>query len=104
MSEAWSKPTHRITPGAAQRDAKSEGPAGGRVDGAVGLLTVTVTAEDVVKLPEKSLANAVKVCEALVAPVVFQETEYGADMTSVPRFCPSSLNWTPMMPTLSVAV
>src|SRR2546426_4939427 len=36
--------------------------------------------------------------------VVFQEREYGAVVTSAPRFAPSSLNCTPTTPTLSVAV
>src|SRR5438552_7231009 len=36
--------------------------------------------------------------------VVFQETAYGAVVTSAPRLAPSSLNWTPTTPTLSVAL
>jgi hypothetical protein len=31
----------------------------------------------------------------LLAVAVFQETEYGAVVTSAPRLAPSSLNWTP---------
>jgi len=31
----------------------------------------------------------------LAAPVVFQETEYGALVSSAPRLAPSSLNCTP---------
>lgn len=35
---------------------------------------------------------------------MFQEPEYGAVVSSVPRFEPSSLNCTPMTPILSEAV
>jgi hypothetical protein len=38
------------------------------------LLTVTMTPAEVAVLPAASLATAVRVCEALVAVVVFQET------------------------------
>ena len=37
--------------------------------------TVTVTAEEVVRLPAASRAAAVRVCEPLPTVVVFQETE-----------------------------
>ena len=36
--------------------------------------------------------------------VVSQEIEYGDDVSSVPMFAPSSLNWTPETETLSEAV
>ena len=39
----------------------------------------------------------------MVAVVVFQETAYGAVVTSAPRLDPSSLNCTPTTPTLSEA-
>src|SRR5258708_8251365 len=65
---------------------------------------VTVTAADVAVLPAASRATAVSVCEALLAVVVFQATEYGAVVTSAPRFAPSSLNSTPPPPTLSHAL
>ena len=35
--------------------------------------------------------------------VVFQDTEYGPARSSLPRFAPSSLNWTPTTATLSLA-
>src|SRR2546430_7372630 len=60
-----------------------------------GLETVTVTGSDVHSMPSESLATAVSVCEPLPAVVVFQETEYGALVSSAPRLLPSSLNWTP---------
>src|SRR5207302_1811386 len=60
-----------------------------------GLATVTVTGSDVHRAPSTSLATAVRVCEPLLAVVVFQETEYGAEVSSAPRLLPSSLNWTP---------
>src|SRR5436309_6741516 len=67
------------------------------------LSTVTVTAEEVAVLPAASRATAVKVCEPLLAVVVFHETAYGAVVSSAPRLAPSSLNWTPTTPTLSEA-
>src|SRR5207247_4553039 len=68
------------------------------------LSTVTLTAADVAVLPAASRATAVKVWDPLTASVVFQEREYGAAVTSAPRFAPSSLNCTPTTPTLSVAL
>ena len=35
---------------------------------------------------------------------MFHETEYGAEVSAVPRFAPSSLNWTDATPTLSEAL
>jgi len=66
--------------------------------------TLTVIAAEVAVLPAASLATAVKLCEPLLAVVVFHEIEYGAAVTSAPRFTPSSLNCTPTTPTLSVAL
>src|SRR5712691_7161144 len=44
------------------------------------------------------------VCEALLAVVVFQETEYGDVVSSAPALTPSSRNCTPTTPTLSEAL
>jgi hypothetical protein len=65
--------------------------------------TVTVTGLEVVLFPAASSARAVRVCEPVLAVVVFQETEYGALVSWAPRLPPSSLNWTPATPTLSDA-
>src|SRR5438093_10228533 len=69
-----------------------------------GFETVTVTAADVVELPAASRATAVSVCVPFVAVSVFHVIEYGAVLSSAPRFAPSSLNCTPTTPTLSLAV
>src|SRR5678815_3520724 len=53
--------------------------AGAAIDtlGAVeSLLTVTVIAVEVVRLPAASLATAVRMCEPFAVAVVFQVTEY----------------------------
>jgi hypothetical protein len=60
-----------------------------------GFETVTVTGSEVHRTPRLSRATAVKVWEPLVVAVVFQGTEYGAEVSSAPRLAPSSLNWTP---------
>src|SRR5207237_3080172 len=49
-------------------------------------------------------ATAVRVWAPLVVVVLVHETEYGTAVTSAPRLAPSSLNWTPATPTLSVAL
>src|SRR5439155_21030177 len=67
------------------------------------LSTVTLTAAEVALFPVASRATAVTLCKPLLAVVVFQETEYGATVSSTPRIAPSSLNCTPTTPTLSVA-
>src|SRR5881409_2123896 len=67
------------------------------------LSTVTLTALAGAVLPAASRAMAVKLWEPLATRVVFHEREYGAAVTSAPRFTPSSLNCTPATPTLSVA-
>src|SRR5205823_6536014 len=69
-----------------------------------GAATVTVTAVDVVCLPDASRARAASVCDPSGVAVVFHAIEYGLVMTSAPRFAPSSLNWTPAMATLSDAL
>src|SRR5712664_4186468 len=73
------------------------------VGAVVSLNTVTVTGAEVVRLPAASRATAVRVCEPLLAEVVFQETEQGAAVTSTP-LTPSSWNCTPATPTLSEAL
>ena len=65
---------------------------------------VTVTGDDVVRLPAASRAIAVSVWLPAVAPLVFQAVLYGALVSSAPRFAPSSWNWTPATPWLSVAL
>ena len=70
----------------------------------VALLTVTMTAADVVVFPAASRATAVRVWEPLATAVVDQEIEYGELRSSAPRLTPSSLNCTPTTPTLSEAV
>src|SRR5439155_3411576 len=77
--------------------------AGGVVSG-TGLLTVTFTAAVVAELPAASLATALTLWLPFALTVVFQDIEYGAVVTSAPRFTPSSLNCTPTMPTLSMAL
>ena len=66
--------------------------------------TVTETADEVLRLPAASRATAVNVCAPFPTVVVFQETEYGEDVSSAPRFDPSTRNCTPATPTLSDAV
>src|SRR5438093_1061414 len=75
---------------------------GGAVSGVL-FDTVTVTADDVPRLPAASRATAVRTCEPLEAPVVFHDVLYGELVSSAPRLAPSSLNWTPATPTLSEA-
>src|SRR2546422_1176324 len=68
------------------------------------LSTVTLTAAEAAVLPAASRATAVRPWAAFVAVVVGQEIVYGAAVTSAPRVTLSSLNCTPTMPTLSVAL
>src|SRR5579862_7001682 len=70
-----------------------------------GLLTVTVILVLVVLFPAASLATAASVCDSLLAAVVSHEIEYTGPLpvTTAPRLAPSSLNCTPVTPTLSVA-
>src|SRR5439155_26647754 len=67
------------------------------------LSTVTPTAAAVAVFPAASRATAVRLCVPLAGKVVFQETEYGATVSSAPRLTPSSLNWTPATPTIAEA-
>ena len=67
--------------------------------------TVTVTELlEVPVLPAASRARACNVCTPFDADVVSQVMEYGAVVSSAPRLAPSSRNWTPATPTLSVAL
>src|SRR2546428_3631916 len=68
------------------------------------LSTGTATAVEVAVLPAASRATAVRLWEPLATRVVFHKREYGAAVTSAPRFAPSTLNCTPTTPTLSVAL
>ena len=74
------------------------------VDGGSELFTVTEIAEEVAVFPAASRARAVRVCEPLDVWVVSQTMEYGAVVSSEPRFTPSKRNCTPKTPTLSEAV
>src|SRR3989442_186233 len=68
------------------------------VGGGASLDTVTVIMSEAYWTPTLSVATAVRVCEPLSTVVVFQETEYGALVSSAPRLTPSTLNWTPTTP------
>src|SRR5260221_10449981 len=68
------------------------------------LETVTLTTDDVVRLPAASRATAVNVCVPFPTVVVFHDTEYGELVSSTPRLLPSTRNCTPATPTLSDAV
>src|SRR5256886_8714905 len=65
-----------VAPDKVMDPAATEEMRGGVVSGAA-LLTVTLTAAEVVRLPAPSRATAVRVWLPLVAVVVFQETAYG---------------------------
>ena len=75
-------------------------PGGG--GGALELETVTLRCEFEL-LPAASRATAVTVWLPFETPVDDQLTEYGADVSSLPTFEPSTLNCTPTTATLSVA-
>jgi hypothetical protein len=53
------------------------------------LETITVRAAEVVVFPAASRATAVSVCDPFAAVVVFQVTEYGAEVSSDPSGFPS---------------
>src|SRR5258708_4600166 len=72
--------------------------------GGAALETVTVTGAEGVLLPAASRAIAVTVCGPLLAVTVSPDIEYGAVVSSAPRFAPSMLNCTPATPTLSAAL
>src|ERR1700704_1206782 len=62
------------------------------VRGVMAVGTRTLNGAEAVRRPAASRATAVRVCEPLLAAVVFHEMEYGAAVTSVPAFTPSSRN------------
>src|SRR6267378_4603989 len=74
------------------------------------LETVTVTGAEVNSAPSTFRATAVRVCGPLLAVVVSQEIEYGAEVSRAPRLAPSSRNCTletvrePVMVTLALTV
>ena len=82
--------------------ADPAGPVGAAV--VLPLATVTVTRAEVPVLPDASRATADSVWAPLAAVVVSHVTAYGGVVTWTPRFTPSSMNWTPATPTLSVAL
>ena len=59
------------------------------VGGVVSFVTVTVTGALEPMLPAASKACAVRVCDPLVAVVVFELIEYGGVVTAAPRLAPS---------------
>src|SRR5256885_4663646 len=68
------------------------------------LETCTVTVDAVAVFPAASRTTAVNVWAPLIAVSVFHWTAHGPAVSSVPKFAPSSLNWTPATATLSDAV
>ena len=66
--------------------------------------TATVTGLDVAVLPRVSRATAVSTCVPLSSPRVSHGIEYGAVVSSAPRFWPPRRNWTPATARLSVAL
>ena len=72
--------------------------------GGVLLLMVIVTGLEVLVFPATSRAVAVSVWFPFEIPIVFHDPEYGEMVSSLPMLEPSSLNWTPVTPMLSLAV
>src|SRR5437867_71124 len=68
------------------------------------LLTVTMTAADVVRLPAASRATAVTLCAPSPTLVVFHVREYGEVVSSAPRSTPSTRSCTAATPTSSDAL
>src|SRR3954447_7234873 len=56
--------------------------------------TVTATGDEVVWLPELSVATALSVCVPAETARASQVIAYGAPASGAPRSVPSSLNWT----------
>ena len=82
------------------RRAADGAPSAGAVIDTVGavvsaLLTVTVTPSPSWRCPRRHGRRRSACGCRWSAVVVFQVTEYGAAVSSAPRFAPSSLNWTP---------
>src|SRR5688572_25147525 len=67
------------------------------------LFTLIVNPVDVPWLPAASVAMAVNEWEPFGTVVVFQEVEYGEEVSTDPTLTPSTLNCTPATPTLSEA-
>ena len=67
------------------------------------LATLTVTGDDVVRLPAGSRARAVSVCAPFETARVSQASPYGESGSSGPFATPSTKNWTPATPTSSLA-
>src|SRR5206468_621363 len=65
--------------------------------------TVTVTGAEAYRSPRAEERRAGRVCEPLPTVAVFQETEYGDEVSSAPRLAPSTRNCTPATPILSEA-
>src|SRR6266850_1977316 len=65
--------------------------------------TFTEIDSDAVAFPPPSRATAASVCGPAGTVVESQTTEYGAVVSSVPRFAPSTLNCTPTTPMSSLA-
>src|ERR1700693_1652987 len=59
--------------------------------------TVTGTGAEIDWLPALSETSAVRTCNPFAAFVVSHAIEYGALVAGIPRFVPSSLNWTPVI-------
>src|SRR5437868_8307329 len=85
--------------------------AGAAVGGMIGttdpgtlFVTVTLIPAEAATLPAASRATAVSVCVPSLTVRVFQEVTKGSAVTSAPRLTPSTLNWTPTTPTLSLAL
>ena len=68
------------------------------------LLAVIDTAALVALFPAVSTTTAVRLCLPFTNVVVFNDCEYGAAATAVPRFVPSTWNCTLATPTLSLAL
>src|SRR3989344_6415154 len=66
--------------------------------------TVTLLPAVEAVLPAASRATALRLWVPLVAVVESQEMEYGAVVSSAPTLAPSTLNCTPVTPTLSDAL
>src|SRR5206468_3093888 len=74
------------------------------VGGGVWLQTVTGYAAEVVAFPAASRVRAFPTRRSSDLVDVSHSIVNGAAVSSVPRFAPSSRNWTPATPTLSAAV
>src|SRR3954453_3913433 len=71
---------------------------------ATGLRTVTVEATEVVTLFDVSRARACSVwVELFVSAFVSHVIVYGGALSSLPTSAPSTMNWTPERPWLSLA-